>query len=162
MKKLLKRFVNRETILYIIFGVLTTLVNWVLFDILNNALGERYAVFSEVTSIIASIIFAFLTNKPFVFQSHDWSARTLAKEIPAFFGGRALTLLIQTGLIVVARDVFHAGQYTFLGINGLTVAHAPISVIVIVLNYVFSKLFVFKKKEQAPKEPQERDPEEEA
>ena len=146
MKKLFKKLLNRETILYLVFGVLTTLVNFIVFDRMNAALGEKYVLVSETVAFVAAVLFAFFTNKPFVFQSKDWSARTLAREIPTFFGGRILSFLIEAGLVVLARDAFHAGQYELLGINGLTIAKIPIAVIVVILNYVFSKLLVFKKK----------------
>ncbi|MBO4418303.1 MAG: GtrA family protein [Oscillospiraceae bacterium] len=153
MKKLLRRFLNRETILYLIFGVLTTVINFVIFDRCNAAFGERFVVVSQIIAFVVAVLFAFFTNKPFVFQSKDWSRKTLMKEIPTFFGGRILSFAIETGLVLAARDLLHAGQYTLLGINGLTVAKAPISVIVVVLNYVFSKVFVFKKK-NTPELPQ--------
>ena len=147
MKQLCKRLLNRETILYLFFGVLTTSINSVVFDRCNAVFGERYVVLSQVIAFVVAVLFAFFTNKPFVFQSRDWSRRTLMKEIPAFFGGRIASFVIETILVLVARDVFHAGRYTLLGINGLTVAKLmPISVIVVVLNYVFSKVFVFRKK----------------
>lgn len=146
MKKLFQKLLNRETVLYLVFGVLTTLVNFIVFDRMNAALGEKYVLVSETAAFVAAVLFAFFTNKPFVFQSRDWSAKTLAREIPTFFGGRILSYLIEAGLVLVARDVFHAGQYTVLGINGLTVAKIPIAVVVVILNYIFSKLLVFKNK----------------
>ena len=146
MKKLLKKLLNRETVLYLVFGVLTTLVNFIVFDRMNAALGEKYVLVSETVAFVAAVLFAFFTNKPFVFQSKDWSARTLRREIPTFFGGRILSYLIEAGLVLVARDAFHAGQYKLLGINGLTIAKIPIAVIVVILNYIFSKLLVFRKK----------------
>ena len=147
MKQLYKRLLNRETILYLVFGVLTTLLNSVVFDRCNAAFGERRVVLSQVIAFVVAVLFAFFTNKPFVFQSKDWSSETLMKEIPTFFGGRIASFIIETVLVLVARDVFHAGSYTFLGINGLTVVKLmPISVIVVILNYVFSKVFVFRKK----------------
>ena len=146
MKKLFQKLLNRETVLYLVFGVLTTLVNFIVFDRMNAALGEKYVLVSETAAFVAAVLFAFFTNKPFVFQSRDWSAKTLAREIPTFFGGRILSYLIEAGLVLVARDVFHAGQYEVLGINGLTVAKIPIAVIVVILNYIFSKLLVFRKK----------------
>jgi putative flippase GtrA len=156
MKQVLRRIWNRETILYLVFGVLTTLVNFTVFEILNRALGEQYALVSETAAFIAAVLFAYFTNKPFVFQSRDWSAKTLAKEIPTFFGGRVFSFLIEAGLVLLSRDLLHAGKYDFLfhlgdtelmRINGLTVAKAPISVIVVILNYIFSKLLVFRNKE---------------
>lgn len=146
MKKLLRRLLTRETILYLVFGALTTLVNFVIFWAMNRALGEEYALLSETVAFVAAVLFAFFTNKPFVFESKDWSAKTLSREIPAFFGGRILSFLIEAGLVLAARDLLHAGRYEFLGIDGLTLAKVPISVIVIVLNYIFSKIFVFRKK----------------
>ena len=147
MKQLLKRILTRETILYLIFGVLTTLVGAFVFDRCNAAWGERYAVASQTVSFVVAVLFAFFTNKPFVFQSKDWSSRTLAREMPTFFGGRILSFLIETVLVVLARDVIHAGQYEFFGVNGLTIVKLfPISVIVVVLNYVISKLLVFRNK----------------
>jgi putative flippase GtrA len=150
MKKPLNRLLTRETILYLIFGVLTTLVNFVVFDRMNAALGEDLAVVSQIAAFAAAVLFAFFTNKPFVFQSRDWSAKTLVRELPAFFGGRILSFLIETALVLAARDLFHAGHYVLcigqLRINGLSAAKAPISVITVILNYIFSKLFVFRKK----------------
>lgn len=146
VKKLIKKLLNRETILYLVFGVLTTLVNFVVFEAMNRTLGDSYALLSETVAFIAAVLFAFFTNKPFVFQSKDWSAKTLSREIPTFFGGRILSFLIEAALVLVARDLLHAGDYSFFGITGLTIAKIPIAVIVVILNYVFSKVFVFKNK----------------
>ena len=151
MKKLLKKLLSRETVLYLVFGALTTLVNFIVFDRMNAALGERYVLLSETAAFVVAVLFAFFTNKPFVFQSKDWSAKTLAREIPTFFGGRILSFLIEAGLVMAASRLLHAGDYTLslgkLQINGLTVAKVPIAVIVVILNYVFSKLLVFRKKD---------------
>ena len=129
MKKLFQKLLNRETILYLIFGVLTTLVNFIVFDRMNAALGEKYVLVSETVAFVVAVLFAFFTNKPFVFQSKDWSAKTLAREIPTFFGGRILSFLIEAGLVLAARDWFHAGHYALRiggwSINGLTVAKVP-------------------------------------
>ncbi len=146
MKNLLKKLLNRETLLYLVFGVLTTLVNFVVFDLCNRLLGERYVLLSETAAFVISVLFAFFTNKPFVFQSKDWSWQTLKRELPSFFGGRILSFVIEALLVLLARDLLHAGQYSLLGINGLTLAKVPISVLVVILNYLFSKLLVFRKK----------------
>ena len=146
MKKLLSKLLTRETILYLVFGVLTTLVNFVVFEAMNRSLGDEYALLSETVAFIVSVLFAFFTNKPFVFQSKYWSGKTLARETPTFFGGRIVSFLIEAGLVLVARDLLHAGSFSLFGITGLTIAKVPIAVIVVILNYVFSKVFVFKKK----------------
>ena len=150
MKKLLKKLLNRETVLYLVFGALTTLVNFIVFDRMNAALGERWVVVSQAMAFVAAVLFAFFTNKPFVFRSKDWSAGTLAREIPAFFGGRILSFLIETALVLAARDWVHAGSYALRiggwSINGLTVAKVPIAVVTVILNYHFSKFWAFRKK----------------
>lgn len=156
MKRIINKLLNRETVLYLVFGVLTTLINFIVFELFNRFLGPKWVLISESAAFVLSVLFAFFTNKPFVFQSKDWSLKTLAKEIPTFFGGRILSFLIEAGLVLLARDLLRAGQYEFLfhigtrklfTINGLTVAKAPISVIVVVLNYIFSKCLVFRKKQ---------------
>lgn len=146
MKKLLNKILNRETILYLIFGVMTTLINFIVFELCNRAFGEGLVLVSETIAFIVAVLFAFFTNKPFVFRSKDWSLKTLSRELPTFFGGRILSFLIEAGLVLVARDLFHAGRFELLGISGLTIAKIPISVIVVIINYVFSKLLVFRKK----------------
>lgn len=145
MKTLLDKLLKKETILYLVFGVLTTIINFIVFDLLHRTLGEKYVLVSETIAFIAAVLFAFFTNKPFVFESRDWSCKTLARELPTFFGGRIISFLIEAGLVLLSRDLLHAGSYKVLGINGLTVAKVPIAVIVVILNYVFSKLMVFQK-----------------
>ena len=147
MKGLIKKLLTKENVLYLVFGVLSTIINFVVFDLFNRTLGEEYVLVSETVAFIAAVLFAFFTNKPFVFGSRDWSAKTLAREIPTFFGGRIISFLIEAGLVLLSRDLLHAGSYAFFGINGLTVAKVPIAVIVVVLNYIFSKLLVFRKKQ---------------
>ena len=150
MKKLFQKLLNRETILYLVFGALTTLVNFIVFDRMNAALGERWVVASQTVAFVVAVLFAFFTNKPFVFRSKDWSAKTLEIELPSFFGGRILSFLIETALVLAARDWFHAGRYALcIGnwlINGLTVAKVPIAVVTVILNYIFSKFWAFRKK----------------
>ena len=147
LKSLFHKLLNRETVLYLIFGVLTTAVNFVVFWVFNHLLGEDYALISNLIAFVVSVLFAYFTNKPFVFQSRDWSRSTLMKEIPAFFGGRIFSFLVEEGLILLARDVLHAGRFSLLGIDGLTLSKVPISVVVVILNYLFSKFWVFKKRE---------------
>lgn len=154
MKKLFRKLVNRETLSYLFFGALTTLVNFIVFDRVDAALGSdsKYALLSNAIAFIAAVTFAYLTNKPFVFRSMDWSFKTLAREIPIFFGGRLFSFLLEEGLLAFAKDVIRAQQYRVLGIRGLTVAKVPISVLVVILNYIFSKFLAFRKREQAGKE----------
>ena len=121
-------------IIYFVFGVLTTLVNFLVYFPLYNWLHFS-ATFSNILAWIVAVIFAFLTNKPFVFKSHDWSSNTLIPELVKFVGCRVGTGLLETAAIWLLVDVLiWNGNWVKLAIN----------VFVVVLNYVSSKLLVFK------------------
>lgn len=133
MNKLLNKLLNKETIIYVIFGILTTIVDFVAFGILYYTfnIGE---IISNTIAWVLAVAFAFITNKLFVFESKSFQSKKLIKEIISFVSSRVITLLLTNLFLLCAR---------FLGTN-MMFAKALISVIVIILNYVFSKLFVFK------------------
>jgi hypothetical protein len=89
-------------------------------------------------------------NKIFVFESRSWSAQILRKEIPAFVGARLFSFGLEELLLWISKDVIQVSRFsvTVLGlvIGGLMIAKLLISVLVVILNYVFSKLFIFKQK----------------
>lgn len=130
-----KRVVNRESVSYIIFGVLTTLVDWVTYTICWK-LGMDYRV-STAVSWAAAVLFAFVTNKLFVFQSMDMNLDLMWKEFVSFVGCRAATGAFTMVAMIVMVDYLHLNE--FLG-------KLIVSAISLVLNYIFSKLFIFKKK----------------
>lgn len=150
MKKLLSRLLNRETLLYLIFGVLTTLVNLAVFWLMNRLLGEELALLNNAVAFVAAVIFAYLTNKRFVFESRSWDAATLKREIPSFLGARLASFGLEELLLWIAKDLIRVGRWSpvILGLTlgGLMIAKLLISVIVVVLNYIFSKFFIFKQK----------------
>ena len=133
MNKLLNKLLNKETIIYVIFGILTTIVDFVAFGILYYTfnIGE---IISNTIAWVLAVAFAFITNKLFVFESKSFQSKKLIKEIISFVSSRVITLLLTNLFLLCAR---------FLGTN-MMFAKALISVVVIILNYVFSKLFVFK------------------
>ncbi len=131
-KELLEKY--WDVISYLFFGGLTTLVNYlVYFPVLG--LLESAAV-SNTIAWAAAVAFAYLTNKPFVFKSHDWSAKTVIPELTKFVSCRVASGLMETGILLVTVDLLHW--------NGL-VWKLVTSVLVVVLNYVASKLLIFKK-----------------
>ena len=123
---------------YLFFGVLTTLVNFLVYFPCYNWLGMSASV-SNVIAWIFAVIFAFLTNKPFVFKSHDWSLKVVGPELVKFVGCRVGSGVLETLIIWVFADG--------LAWNGNWVKIIT-SVLVVVLNYVGSKLLVFRTKEQ--------------
>ena len=135
--KTLKALLEKHwgVISYLIFGVLTTAVNYIVYLPCYNVLGLSGSL-SNTIAWAGAVAFAYLTNKPFVFRSHDWSAKTVIPELTAFVGCRIGSGLLETAIIFLTVDV--------LSWNG-NVMKLATSVLVVVLNYVSSKLLVFKK-----------------
>lgn len=121
---------------YLFFGVLTTAVNFLVFHPLHYGL-QFSATVSNCIAWIAAVAFAFLTNKPFVFKSHDWSAKTVLPELWKFVGCRVGSGVLETVIIGITVDG--------LCWNGMLMKVLT-SVIVVIVNYVGSKLLVFRKK----------------
>ena len=137
MKKILALLKKYEEIIsYLFFGGMTTIVNYAVYLPCYNWLGISGAV-SNVIAWVAAVVFAYLTNKPFVFKSHDWSAKVVIPELTKFVSCRVGSGLLETAIIFLTVDCLHW--------NG-NVIKLLTSVLVVVLNYVASKLLVFKKK----------------
>lgn len=125
-----------DLISYLFFGVLTTAVNYVVYLPCYNWLHLSGSV-SNVIAWFFAVAFAYLTNKPFVFHSHDWSARTVIPELTKFVGCRVGSGVLETCIIFLTVDV--------LALNG-NVVKLAVSVLVVLLNYIGSKLLVFRNK----------------
>lgn len=124
-----------DILVYLIFGVLTTVVNYLVYLPCYNLLHLSSAL-SNVIAWAAAVAFAFVTNKPFVFRSHDWSAKTVIPELTRFIGTRLGSGGLETLILFLTVD--------WLGLNG-NVWKLVTSVLVVVLNYIGSKLLVFRK-----------------
>ncbi|MBR2867899.1 MAG: GtrA family protein [Clostridia bacterium] len=161
--KLIDKFFTREIVSYIFFGVLTTAVNLIAFyifkklfiaigwtGILNTLLssagwekalaflsdGSDYLDANTIAWVIG-VIFAFFTNKLFVFESKSWSPSVAGKELLGFVGARILSFFAESFLMFVLVTVLSQNEI---------LAKILVGIVVIVMNYVFSKLFIFKKK----------------
>jgi putative flippase GtrA len=133
LKDLLQKYY--DILVYLIFGVLTTAVNYIVYLPCYNLLGLS-ATISNMIAWVVAVAFAYLTNKPFVFRSHDWSAKTVVPELTKFVGSRIFSGALETGIIFVTVDC--------LLWNG-NIMKLITSVLVVILNYVASKLLVFRK-----------------
>ena len=133
LKALMVRY--RDIIVYLVFGVLTTAVNYLVYLPCYNVLGLSGSA-SNAIAWGGAVAFAYLTNKPFVFRSCDWSAKTVIPELTKFVGCRVGSGVLETAIIFLTVD--------WLGWNG-NVMKLLTSVLVVVLNYIGSKLLVFKK-----------------
>lgn len=161
--KLIDKLFTREIVTYIIFGVLTTAVNLITFYITKkifiaigwdgvfNALltssgwekalnllgnGTDYLDATVIAWTVA-VIFAFVTNKLIVFESKSWKPAVAGKEFVGFIGARLLSLLVELVCMFAMVTLFKWNEF---------VAKVIVQIIVVILNYVFSKLLVFRKK----------------
>lgn len=123
----------REVITYIFFGGLTTLVNIVVFFILDTGLAWPYLV-ANAAAIVLSILFAYVTNKLFVFQSETQNAKQTISEFFRFIGFRLVSGL---------ADMFTMWVLVDLLLIDTSISKLATQFIVVVLNYVFSKFFIF-------------------
>ena len=133
IRKLLAKY--REILVYLVFGVLTTVVNYLVYLPCFNLLQLSASV-SNVIAWAAAVVFAYLTNKPFVFRSFDWSMKTVLPELTKLVGTRIGSGGVETLILLLAVDI--------AGWNG-NLWKLLTSILVVVLNYVGSKLLVFRK-----------------
>lgn len=123
-----------EVLSYLFFGVLTTVVNYLVYLPCYNWLHWSAAVSNAVAWVFA-VAFAYLTNKPFVFKSHDWSLKVVLPELGSFVACRIGSGVLETVFLLVTVDL--------LSMNG-NVMKLVTSVLVVILNYIGSKLLVFR------------------
>lgn len=150
IKKLVKSLVNKETILYIVFGVLTTVVSFVSLKVFDTIFESRFYLLSNTFSWLLSVAFAYVTNKLFVFESKSWSLSVLKKEIPSFLTARIASYFIEQGGLWLFMDIIgfkgKVFDFVILKLSGLMTAKIILSVVVVIFNYVLSKFIIFAKK----------------
>lgn len=137
MQKIIDLFNKyKEIIMYLVFGVLTTVVSLVTYYLLTftilNAENPLQLQIANVISWIVSVAFAYITNRKYVFDS---KSKDILKEVSSFVGGRVLTLLMDMLIMFIFVTLLHFNDKLFKLVS---------QVVVIVANYIISKLFVFK------------------
>ena len=139
---LIKKLANKETVLYLIFGVLATVLNIVLFYLFINVWKISTGLGNVIDTIVC-ILFQYFTNRIWVFESKN-TGKEAIKEFIQFILARGLTAIIDQIFVVVGVDFFVAKyiSYSRQGIFSMGIKILS-NIIVIVLNYIFSKLFVF-------------------
>ncbi|BCN32208.1 GtrA family protein [Anaeromicropila herbilytica] len=136
MKALLCKY--KEILLYLIFGGLTTVINIITYYIFARVLGAG-TMTSTVIAFILSVIFAYVTNKIWVFDSKTSSFNELLREATSFFGGRLFSGGCDLFIMFLFVDVFHFNDMIIKILS---------NIMVVIMNYVISKLFVFKGEEK--------------
>ena len=122
---------EKELLMYIIFGVLTTVVNIAVYFLFAQIFAINYLI-SNVIAWFLSVLFAYITNRIWVFES---KSPDILKEAVLFFSGRIFSGVVDTGLMYLFIDILTVGDF---------ISKVVIQVIVVILNYVISKLIVFK------------------
>ena len=137
MTKIVQQLIRfKSIIMYGIFGVLTTIINIAVYYIFYNLLGISNVV-STVFAWVFAVAFAFITNKLWVFNSKSFDRDILKHEIPPFFGARLLTGVLDVAIMYFAVDLLHGNAMIWKLVS---------NAIVIILNYIASKLLIFRKK----------------
>jgi putative flippase GtrA len=136
LKRLWRYFTSPEMILYIVFGIGTTVINIAAFAVCLHLLRWTWPA-SNAAAWILSVLFAFITNKLYVFKSKSFSACILWRELAGFIGARLLSL-----------GVDYLCLYFMITLAGLNELFAKIldNVIVVIINYALSKFIIFRKK----------------
>jgi len=125
----------REIISYLFWGVMSTVVNYGAYFLCTMVFHLNYLI-SNGIAWVAAVLFAFVTNKLFVFESKSWEPKLAFKEFWQFVSARIFSGLLETGML-----------YLFVDVLGFPDAPIKIiaSILVVILNYIFSKLIIFKK-----------------
>ena len=140
---LIKKLANKETVLYLIFGVLATVLNIVLFYLFINVWKISTGLGNLIDTIVC-ILFQYFTNRIWVFESKN-TGKEAIKEFIQFILARGVTAIIDQIFVVVGIDFFVAKYIIFSQQKIFSIGIKILSnIIVIVLNYIFSKIFVFK------------------
>lgn len=133
IQTLFAKFVNYETISYLVVGVLTTILSIAVFAGCYRKL-KMSTVMSNIISWVIAVAFAYVANKIFVFQSPSWEMAVVVKELIGFISARLLTLGFDIAFIYITVDKLHWNDI---------VCKIGSNVVVMIINYVASKLFIF-------------------
>lgn len=134
IKKVKERLLTREIIMYAIFGVLTTLVNWITYFVLVDAFNVEENI-SNIIAILLSILFAYFVNTYIVFKTKRSNVKERIVEFFKFILGRGFTMVFEAVGFFIMFDV--------MGITDI-ISKPLITILVIVMNYFISKYFAFK------------------
>lgn len=146
-------FIKSEIFSYLFFGVCTTVINIVVFQLFYSLLGVPTLI-SNAIAWVFSVAFAYVTNRVFVFHSHVSSTKGILREVMAFVGARIFSLFFDELIMWLMVDVMGITPIERMAAHLLhcppqdaksLIAKICANVVVVILNFIFSKLFIFKK-----------------
>lgn len=161
-----EKLLQYEVMSYLVFGVLTTAVNFVVFGAANALAGKNYEslvlftvgsfdfkwlYLSNAIAWLCAVTFAYVTNRLFVFESTASGAKAIVKEIASFFGARLMSLLLFDELLYAVLLKFVLGN---IG-SGVWIDKILVAVLTVIFNYIAGKFVIFKKKDKPEKEQQQ-------
>lgn len=138
--QLIKQY--KSIIAYLIFGVLTTVINIAAYYLFSRYVFPGSTVLCNVIAWVLAVTFAYLTNRRWVFESKVSGSAAIARECASFFASRVATLLVDIVLMALMFDLLKWNDM---------LAKIISNVVVVILNYILSKLVVFRRKGSAPK-----------
>ena len=142
----------KELIIYGIFGAGTTLVNFLTYKLFNMLLCVDYYIVSNIIAWFVSVVFAYVSNKLFVFESKSWDLKLVAKEVSSFFAARVFSFLVEEAGLFLLVDICGMKDFAFevygFTISGNMISKVILAVVVVVMNYFFSKFVIFRKKDK--------------
>ena len=132
LKELIKKY--EELIKYFIIGVITTIINYAIFAMFSSVIKIDIHT-SNIIAWIVSVIFAYVTNKLYVFESKSFKLDVIGKEIVSFGGARVFSLLLEEIILYIFVNLLHMNQLLIKLIA---------NIIVMIVNYILSKFIIFK------------------
>lgn len=147
MKKIKSLFLKyKEPILYVFFGGLTTLVNYIIYFSCTEGFRLGWSA-ATVLAWIGAVLFAYVTNRKWVFESSAVGAQAVVLEFAKFIAARLLSLGMEWVTLKLLLDILHMNNYMYASLPvGEFAAKTIAQVIVIIANYIFGKWVVFRKK----------------
>lgn len=136
MRKLIYRLLNRETIAYVFWGISTTLINIAVYSLLCFLIDYKIA---NIIAIVTGKVYAYFVNKYFVFRHRCLDWRELLKEIGSFVATRGFSGVIDYFGVILLVEIFSVEK---------KISKYVITILVMIMNYIFGKWIVFKKKHQ--------------
>ncbi|CAI2620375.1 GtrA family protein [Apilactobacillus sp. 1-1-2] len=133
MKNLWKKY--KQIIAYLFWGVLTTVIDIVVALVLYRLLPNMDVFWNTLIAWIASVLFAFFTNRKWVFESKANTAKEYISEMISFFLGRVASLILEEIILIIGVSIISVNNFDLLKIFG--------QVVVIIFNYFWSKFVVF-------------------
>lgn len=125
---------KKSLVRYTLFGCITVAVDWFIYFAMYEWMDQSATV-SNVVSWFGAVLAAFLSNKPYVFDSHDWSGKVVVPEFTKFLSGRFGALVLQTGLMALTVDYLNWDS---------SLMKVLTTILVVLVNLIVSYLVVFK------------------